>query len=67
MRQLADAERAELWEAARREHPGDPMMQEIRFVRFLQVEQTRGMTIDERIRYYAAQASEGRRARRKVS
>ncbi len=64
MRHPTDEEKAKLWEEARQEHPGDPMMQEIRYVRFLQAEETKDMTGEERIRYYNSRAAEGPGVRR---
>jgi hypothetical protein len=70
MRSLTERETESLWEEARGEHPGDPMLQEIRFVRLHQAMQTQGMTIEERIRFFnrlASEASEVPQAVRKAS
>ena len=66
MRNLTDRETEELWEEARREHPGDPMMQEIRFVRLRQAMQTKGMAADERIRFFNSLAAESPDTRQKL-
>jgi hypothetical protein len=58
MRSLTDRDTQNLWEEARGEHPGDPMLQEIRFVRLRQAMQTQGMTAEERIRFFNSLVSE---------
>jgi hypothetical protein len=70
MRQLTAGEKEQLWEEAKNEHPGDSMLQEIRYVRLLHAAQTKDMTIEERIHFYTRQAegaAESVRGLRKAS
>ncbi|HUT55785.1 MAG TPA: hypothetical protein VM658_20510 [bacterium] len=52
MNEPSEALKKKLWKEVRKEFPGDEMMQEIHFVRLLHYHQTKGMTAEERIRFY---------------
>lgn len=52
MRELTEAEKKELWKEVRKEFPDDEMMQEIHYVRLLHHHQTKGLSPQERIRFF---------------
>lgn len=57
MRDLAESEKEKLLEEVRLEFPDDEVMQQIHYVRLIHQLQTRGMSADERIRFYQAAES----------
>ena len=57
MRDLAESEKEKLLEEVRIEFPDDEVMQQIHYVRLIHQLQTRGMSADERIRFYQAAES----------
>lgn len=57
MKELTTEEKEQLWEEARKDHPGDSMLQEVRYVRLLHASLTKDMTIEERIQFYNRRAS----------
>ena len=54
MRDLAESEKEKLLKEVRLEFPDDELMQQIHYVRLIHELQTRGMSADERIRFYQA-------------
>jgi len=57
MQDLAESEKEKLLEGVRLEFPDDEVMQQIHYVRLIHQLQTRGMSADERIRFYQAAES----------
>ena len=57
MRDLAESEKEKLLEEVCLEFPDDEVMQQIHYVRLIHQLQTRGMSADERIRFYQAAES----------
>jgi hypothetical protein len=53
MRQLTETEKQQIWEEVRREFPDDAVMQEVYYVRLLHYYQLKGLTAQERIRFFA--------------
>jgi hypothetical protein len=46
-------EKKQIWEEVRREFPDDAVMQEIHYVRLLHYHQTKGLSAQERVRFFA--------------
>jgi len=49
---LTDEEKKQLWEEVRKEFPDDEMMQQIHYVRLLHYYRVRGMSSQERVRFF---------------
>ncbi|NQT17685.1 MAG: hypothetical protein HQ582_33325 [Planctomycetes bacterium] len=58
MRNLTEAEKQELAEEARREFPDDDVMRQVHYVRLLHQAQTRGLSSQERVRFFGVLETE---------
>ena len=50
---LTQAEKDRLWDEVRAEFPHDEMMQQVHFVRLVHYYQTKNLTPEERVKFYA--------------
>ena len=55
MGEVTPSEREKIWEEVRKEFPNDEMMQELHFVRQVHYQQTKEMSLDERLRFYGGE------------
>ena len=55
MGEVTPSEREKIWEEVRKEFPNDEMMQELHFVRQVHYQQTKDMSLDERLRFYGGE------------
>ena len=53
MRNLTETEEKQILEEVKREFPDDAVMQEVHYVRLLHYYQLKGLTAQERIRFFA--------------
>ena len=51
MGEVTPSEREKIWEEVRKEFPNDEMMQELHFVRQVHYQQTKEMSLGERLRF----------------
>lgn len=54
MCELSDDMKKRLWQEVREEFPDDEMMQEVHFVRLLHYHQTKGLSREQRLRFFNA-------------
>ena len=52
MKDLTETEKRQLAEEVRKEFPDDEVMQQVHYVRLLHHAQTKGLSSEERIRFY---------------
>lgn len=52
MKELTETEKRQLAEDVRKEFPGDDVMQQVHYVRLLHHAQTKGLSSQDRIRFY---------------
>ena len=52
MEELTEMEKAKIWEDVRREFPDDEVMQQIHYVRQVHHFQTKGLSLEDRIRFF---------------
>lgn len=55
MGEITPTEKDKIWEEVRKEFPNDEMMQELHFIRQVHYQQTKDMSLDERLRFYGDQ------------
>ncbi|MDE3000063.1 MAG: hypothetical protein OXU79_13385 [Gemmatimonadota bacterium] len=55
MGEVTPSEKDKIWEEVRKEFPNDEMMQELHFIRQLHYQQTKDMSLDERLRFYGGE------------
>ena len=55
MGEVTPSEKEKIWEEVRKEFPNDEMMQELHFVRQVHYQQTKDMSLDERLRFYGGE------------
>ena len=53
MSELTETEKKQIWEEVRSEFPDDAVMQEVHYVRLLHYRQTKGLSAQERVRFFA--------------
>ena len=54
MHKFTDEEKQALWDEVIREFPDDDTMQQVHYVRLLHYHQTKNLTADEKIQFYAS-------------
>ena len=57
MRDLGDAEKQQLMEEVRNDFPGDEVMQQVHYVRLLHYMETKGLSAEERVRFFQTGAN----------
>ena len=55
MGEIAPSEKDKIWEEVRKEFANDEMMQELHFIRQVHYQQTKDMSLDERLRFYGGE------------
>lgn len=55
MGEVSPSEKDKIWEEVRKEFPNDEMMQELHFIRQVHYQQTKDMSLDERLRFYGGE------------
>ena len=55
MGEITPTEKDKIWEEVRKEFPDDEMMQELHFIRQVHYQQTKDMSLDERLRFYSGE------------
>ena len=55
MVEVTQVQKEKIWEEVRKEFPNDEMMQELHFVRHVHYQQTKDMSLDERLRFYGGE------------
>lgn len=55
MGEVTPSEKDKIWEEVRKEFPDDEMMQELHFIRQVHYQQTKDMSLDERLRFYGGE------------
>lgn len=55
MGEITPSEKDKIWEEVRKEFPNDEMMQELHFIRQVHYQQTKDMSLDERLRFYGGE------------
>ncbi|MCY3765383.1 MAG: hypothetical protein OXH06_08150 [Gemmatimonadetes bacterium] len=55
MGEVTPSEKDKIWEEVRKEFPNDEMMQELHFIRQVHYQQTKDMSVDERLRFYGGE------------
>ncbi len=55
MGEMTPTEKDKIWEEVRKEFPDDEMMQELHFIRQVHYQQTKDMSLDERLRFYSGE------------
>ena len=55
MGEVTPSEKDKIWEEVRKEFPNDEMMQELHFIRQVHYQQTKDMSLDERLRFYGGE------------
>ncbi|MDE2889351.1 MAG: hypothetical protein OXR72_14185 [Gemmatimonadota bacterium] len=55
MGEITPSEKDKIWEEVRKEFPDDEMMQELHFIRQVHYQQTKDMSLDERLRFYGGE------------
>lgn len=55
MGEITHSEKDKIWEEVRKEFPNDEMMQELHFIRQVHYQQTKDMSLDERLRFYGGE------------
>ena len=55
MGEVTLSEKDKIWEEVRKEFPNDEMMQELHFIRQVHYQQTKDMSLDERLRFYGGE------------
>ena len=55
MGEITPSEKDKIWEDVRKEFPDDEMMQELHFIRQVHYQQTKDMSVDERLRFYGGE------------
>ncbi len=53
MRELTETEKKQIWEEVRLEFPDDAVMQEVHYVRLLHYRQTKDLSAQDRVRFFA--------------
>ena len=55
MGEVTPSEKDKIWEEVRKEFPDDEMMQELYFIRQVHYQQTKDMSLDDRLRFYGGE------------